>query len=107
MSIKVTGLDKLQRELADIQRRAKSLDGEHSVPLTELLPPSFMRQNTPYPTLESLLESSGLRFENEADFEQLKTPAWDTFIAQHTKFASWQDLLNAGAADYARRQIFG
>jgi hypothetical protein len=85
--------------LKRIQRNLKSLDGENSVPIKELMPDSFIQQNTEFTSFENLLESSGFKV------EELKDKGFSDFIASHTKFGDWQEMLDAAAARYVKRRL--
>ena len=43
MKFEIKGLDEFKRKLDDLERRAKEVEGEHSVPFEELFPPNFMK----------------------------------------------------------------
>ena len=53
MEIKITGLDEVQRNLENLQRRAENLNGP--VPFSELFPPEFMRRYLTFLELTNLL----------------------------------------------------
>ena len=106
--MKIKGLDDLSRKLKDLERNAKKLQGTHNVPLSELFSPSFIRRYTRFSSLDDLgrkAEERGFTLESQADWDNLPKDVWDAFIAEHSQFSSWQEMLNEGAADYTKRQL--
>jgi hypothetical protein len=105
MSFKITGLDKLQKKLDDLQRKAEALDGEHQVPFSELFNSSFMQQYTKYETFEALIEAGGFKVETPDDFKAIPDNEWDEHIAVTTSFSSWQEMMNQAASEWAKKQL--
>ena len=103
--MKIEGLDKLQSKLNDLQRRAQNLNGTHSVPVSELMTPSFMHRYTNFATFETMLEASGFKAETTAEFESIPNDQWDAFIAGATRFPNWQSMLNEAGKDWATKQL--
>ena len=46
------GLNQLQRRLKDLERKARGLNGQHQIPLSDLFPPSFLRVHTRFSSLD-------------------------------------------------------
>lgn len=44
MTIRVKGVDEVQKNLEKILNKAKEIEGPNQVPLTELLPDSFIKK---------------------------------------------------------------
>jgi hypothetical protein len=102
---KIDGLDKLQRKLKDLERRTKDLHGQHSVPLGELFPPAFMRQNTDFGSIDEMFEASGFKVETEEDFSRIPDDEWNRFIALRTRFESWDEMMKAGGEAWAAKRL--
>lgn len=103
--MKVNGLEHLQQRLADLQQRAEALDGTHELPATDLLTDRFMRANTEFGTFADMIKASGFKIENAEDFKAIPDDHWDAFVAAHTSFRSWQEMLNAAARLYVTRKL--
>lgn len=93
------------RKLRDLQRKAEQLDGQHSVPLSELFPDEFMLRNTEFGSIDELFEASGFRVDTEEDFASIPDDDLDVFITEHTRFASWEEMKNAAALQWAKRRL--
>jgi len=99
-SIKITGLDEIQRKLERLRRNAQELDGTHEVPFTELFPDDFMRRNTQFQTMQQMLDASGIDKP-----EEIQGEAWSQFVADHSQFSDWQDMQKAAFTEYVRRKL--
>ena len=103
MKIKMTGFDKMHRNLDRLARNAKALHGRHEVSFEELFGPRFMQANTKYESFEALLEASPFKVETKEDFAAI--PKWDDFIREATRFGSWEEMMQAAAAEYAKCRL--
>ena len=91
--------------LQQLAENAEAMDGEHSVPLTELCPPPFMARNTDFATIEEMFEASGFTVETPEDFAAIPDAEWDAFIASRTRFSDWRSMQERAAADWISRGI--
>ncbi len=105
MGMKITGLDELQRKLQDLSRKAEAVGGEHSVPITELLTPTFLAGCTLFNSADELFEKSGFKVESQADFDAIPNDVWDEFIRGNTSFPSWKEMLQAAGANWAKEKL--
>ena len=83
-----------------LQRKAKELHGERELPLSELLTDDFIRQHTDFQTLQEILDASGVK-----SAEEIKSEEFSKFVATHTQFSGWEEMLTAAAAGYYKRQL--
>lgn len=88
------------KSLRDFQKKVKGLDGEREVALPELLPDDFIRQHTNYQTLQGMIDASGIK-----NTEQIGNEEFSKFIATHTQFSSWEEMLQVAATTYYKRQL--
>lgn len=88
------------KSLRELQRKVKELDGERKVALSELLPDDFIRQYTNYQTLQEMLDASGIK-----NTEEIGNEEFSKFIATHTEFPSWEEMLQVAATAYYKRQL--
>jgi hypothetical protein len=105
MGIRITGLENLRRRVRELQERAQDVAEPHQVPLDELLTSEFMVLNTDFESADSMLRASGLTIRTTDDLEGVPAEAWDSFIASHTRFGTWKDLLAAAGAAYVQRRL--
>lgn len=52
------------------------------------MPESFMREYTEFETLQAMFDTG--RIESVDD---LQTDRWNSFVAEHTQFDSWLDMM--------------
>lgn len=93
------------RKLRDLQQKAEQLDGHHSVPLHELFPDEFMLHNTEFASIDELFEASGFKVETEEDFAYIQDDEWNVFISERTRFASWDEMKDAAALEWAKQRL--
>lgn len=108
VKFEMKGLDQLQRRLKDLERRARELDGQHQIPLADLFPPPFLRAHSRFSSLEDLeakAHEQGFSLGSQEDWNNLPAEQWDAFIAEHTRFTTWKDMLGKGAAEWTSRQL--
>ena len=105
MFIESNGLKELQRNLRDLERRVRRLNGEQGVPIDELLTAEFMSLNTRFPTFDSMLNASVWDVSSEADFEAIPDDVWDEYVAVTTDFDDWGNMLAAATQEWTVRQL--
>lgn len=105
MGIEVKGLKEVQRKLDDLSRRAKKLDGQHSIPMADLLTPTFISKCSRYNSVEELFNASGFSVKTQEDFSAIPNDEWDEFIGKNTTYGNWQEMLSAAGAEWARKEL--
>jgi len=105
MSMQITGLDELQRKLQELADGADALSGEHALPISELLSPAFLATCTLFNSADEMFEKSGFKIESQADFEAIPDEQWDDFIRGNTSFPSWNEMLQAAGASWAKTKL--
>jgi hypothetical protein len=81
-----------------IKGNLSKLSGQHKVSETELFPDSFVSANTQFLTLHALKQASGAH-----TIEDTQTEQFSDFIAEHTRFSNWPEMLKAAYVEYASR----
>jgi hypothetical protein len=104
-SSNISGLDKLQRQLDDLQRKVEKASGTHHVLIDELLTPDFMMRFTNFVSAEVMFESSGFKIDSLEDLESIPGAEWDAFIATNTQFATWEELMGMAGTEYIQRRL--
>jgi hypothetical protein len=102
---KIEGLDALQNKLNDLANKAQELDGQHNVPLSELLTSSFLSKHTRFLSSNDLFEASGFKVESTEDFESIPDDKWDDFIRSISCFENWQAMLAAAGEEWTAKQL--
>ncbi|MGC4668256.1 hypothetical protein [Enterococcus hirae] len=88
MKFELNGLDDLQKNLNQLSKNAKELDGEHSVPFDELFNEKFMIENT-----------------NFSDIESIDDNELDNFVSSNTDFESWEDMKSAAGSEWVTKRL--
>lgn len=102
---KIDGFDELQQKLDDLAQNAEALDGEHSVPVSELLTDSFISRHTSFASSEAMFEASSFKIETQEDFAAIPDDEWDAFIRSISSFDDWQSMLGAAGQEWAVRKL--
>ena len=105
MHFDVSGLDKLEKRLKEMERAAKKLHGTHNVPFSELFTTGFMRKYTHYNSFDELLDGGGFVVNNSDDFDAIPDDVFDKHISANTRFNTWQDMMEKAATEYALRKL--
>ena len=104
-SIKIKGLDKLEKQLKQMQKGAKELSRTKQVSFSELFTTSFMKKYTSFSSMDELLNAGGFKVESQEDFEAIPDTELDRPIAATTKFKNWKDMLNEATTQYAAKKL--
>lgn len=97
--------DDFLRRLRELERRARRLDGRHEVAFAEIFPDEFMLRNTEFPSIAAFIDASGFTVDTAEDFEAIPDDLWDDHVRLHTRFACWDDMQQAAAGEWAKRQL--
>jgi hypothetical protein len=105
-NLKISGLNELKDKLERMKRNAQALDGQ-SIPLSELLDPPFMLENTQFNSFEEFLAAAEAHGPTPAEgWNTLSDEEKNQFVASHSAFTSWAEMQQAAAAAWARRLLF-
>jgi hypothetical protein len=104
-TLKITGLDNLTKNLQDLDKKAKALQGTHPIPLDELLTPAFVSKHTRFASAEDLFEASGFRIESQEDFAAIPDDKWDEFIRSVSPFSDWHAMLEAAVGPWTAKKL--
>ena len=99
------GLEDAIRTLSDLAAKAAELKGEHSVPISDLFPDTFMVENTGFTTIQEMLDASGFPANTSEEFSAIPDDLWDAFVVSRTNFPSWKAMLEAGTAKWVSRKL--
>jgi hypothetical protein len=105
MGIRFEGFDELRRKLKDLERRARSLSGEHHVSFGDLFPSSFMTRHTKYATIQEMIGASPWSVESQEDFASIPDEDWDQFVQESTRFTSWEEMRGKAVEEYAAKKL--
>ncbi|ADB63989.1 conserved hypothetical protein (plasmid) [Haloterrigena turkmenica DSM 5511] len=105
MSVRIEGFEELSDRLSQLSRDAESIDGENTVPMTELFPPDFMQTYTEFDSLEEFFDESPWVIESQEDFESIPEKKFDDYVDNHTGFNSWEVMLKAAGREWVGRKL--
>ena len=104
-SLKITGLDKLEKQLKQMEKGARELSKTNHVSFEELFPSSFMLKYTSFSSMDELINAGGFNVESQEDFEAIPDAEFDKHIAANTKFKNWEDMLGEATAQYTAKKL--
>lgn len=99
----IKGFKDFERQLTRLQRKVKSLDGTHSVPVADLLKPDFVSANSNFPTFDAMMLTSPIKITCVEDFEREE---WNAFIVANTRFSSWTEMVGQAGEQWLSQQLF-
>ena len=99
------GLEDLQKNLEGLQCNLEKLAKERKVPYGELLPPVFMKEHTPFGSIEEMVSKSPFKVENEKDFKNIPDRDWDGYVREKTSFQGWGEMLSKAGEEYLGKQV--
>lgn len=105
MSFKIDGLDELQKQLKKMEKGARELERTKTVPLEQLLTPTFMRKYSPFSSFDELLAAGNFEVNSQEDFEAIPDDVFNRHIATHTNFSTWDDMLGEATSQYALKKM--
>ncbi|EBQ6113496.1 hypothetical protein DAZ36_25185 [Salmonella enterica subsp. enterica serovar Enteritidis] len=105
MSFEIKGLRELQKKLDDLANNTKALDGQHQVPLTDLLNPAFIASCSKFSSVEELFDASGFKIESAEDLKAIPDAEWDSFIKSNTTYESWLEMQKSAAVLWAKGKL--
>lgn len=100
----INGLDDLSNSLNKLKQNAERINGNNSVPFSELFNSSFMLQHTQnaYSSFSEFLNAS--KFAN-VPFEEIPDDELDKYIADNTDFQSWKDMQTTASKNWVTKQL--
>lgn len=90
----------------EFERKLKDLGKPKKISLEELLPPTFMRANTQFQSIQEMFDKSEFAdVDQEALRGILEGDAWSRYASTHTRFKNWHDMLTAATAENMRKRL--
>lgn len=105
MRVTLSGFDDFKKHLEKLEENVKKLEGRHNIPFSELFPASFMSKYTDSSSIEELLQKGDFDIKSQEDFEKIPDHKMDDFIATHTSFLTWKEMLTKGFEEWSARQL--
>ena len=105
IALKITGLDEFSKKLDDLANKASALDGQHNVPMNELLTSEFVAKHTRFANSDEMFEASGFEVKTQDDFAAIPDEKWDDFIRSISSFSNWRDMLQEAGRVWAAGKL--
>lgn len=93
-----SGLKQLKADLEAIQ-------GNHSVPIFDLLSPDFFAAHTRFKDFYEFFEGAGYPCSTMEDLERVPDDELDAFIAKETRFKDWQELQHEALGEWLKKTL--
>jgi hypothetical protein len=100
LKMTIHGVDEAIRKLDQLAKKAEALDGQHDVPLNELMPDSFVRRYTDYQSLQAMVDAGGIDTSDDLHGED-----WNNFVASHSRFGGWKEMQNKAVAEWTKKKL--
>ena len=104
MSIKITGLNEVQKKLDDLTKNIESLNNSE-VRFDKLFNQSFMNKYTKCETIDDFFKSGGFLLESEDDFKNIPEKKLDDHVKKNTTFNSWEEMISEASNLYISDKI--
>lgn len=98
MKIDLKGLDQLEKNVSE-------LSGTESIPLNDLMNPSFISSCSQYSNFKELIEAAGFKVESEEDFAAIPDQEWEQFIQTNTSYEGWIEMQKAAGLSYVTANL--
>lgn len=99
------GFENLSKKLDQMAKAAKEMDGEHSVPMSELFTNNFVSANTKFNSIEEFFEASGFDYSSEEAFAAIPDDQMDAFVSANSNFDTWADFMGEAAKKYTAKKL--
>lgn len=103
MGFKMTGVDKMLRNLDALQRRAQNLSGP--VLLEDLYPPEFMMRYTDFHGIDEMVEAFGRPISTLEQLEAVTEEEWTALLTSRTRFKTLTEMKSRATQEYAARRL--
>jgi hypothetical protein len=101
--MEIKGMKEFQKELKNMARAAKELQGDHQVPLHELLTDAFLRKHTSFNSFAEFEQQE--IFSKYSSFEEIPDDELNAFVSANTKFSNWTEMLEEAVAEYTFKKL--
>lgn len=99
-----SGLNDMIKKLDQMEKGAKSLEGTHSIPLSELCDQKFLSKHTSgnFSNFNDFFKAG--KFGN-LTFEEVPDDKWDEWVKRSTDFTSWNEMIKSATQAYVSKKL--
>lgn len=105
MSIEITGLDDVIKELSRLENNAEKLSKKDSVDFSELFNPDFLLKHSSFSSFNELADKSPFTINSDKDFEAIPDDEWDKFIKENTDFHNWEEMFSEATDEWLTKEL--
>lgn len=99
------GFDNLSKRFDKMAKAAKEMDGEHSIPMSDLFTEAFVSQHSNFKSIDEFFEASGLDCSSQEAFAAIPDNQIDAFVSENTDYDTWSDFLGSAAKMYTAKKL--
>lgn len=99
----MSGFNDLNRLLKDLEKKVQSANGE--VEFSVLFNPNFMTTFTNFSNIDEFFKRSPFEVSSKDDFEQLDENELDQYVAETTRFSSWEEMKGKAGELYVKHKL--
>lgn len=101
----VDGLDDLIDDFKGMIHKASGFEGTKEYSLSTLFDNGFLSKHTQFQTFEALMKASGLKCDNQSDFDNIDVESLDRFIRSVSDFDSFDDMKHEAFSDLVFKDL--
>jgi hypothetical protein len=105
MGVRSKGFKEFGKEIKKLQKRVEEASKPESVSFNILFHEGFMSKYTNFSSIDEFFEQSPFKVETEEDFEALDQTEFDKYVAEHTKFKDWNDMLSTAGQEHVAKKL--
>lgn len=99
------GFDNISKRLNKMAKAAKEMDGEHSIPMSELFTKDFVSSNTKFNSIDEFFEASGFDCSSQEAFAAIPDDQMDAFVSANTNYETWSDFMGSAVKKYTAKKL--
>jgi hypothetical protein len=105
MKTRVEGVNEVQKNLEKIRNKAKEIEGSNQVPLTELLPDSFIKNYTNFETTQDFVDACEKLL--DVDFLSIdeNDEKFNHMIKEKTSFDNWNGMIGEATTQWVGKKL--
>ncbi|NPV63624.1 MAG: hypothetical protein HPY61_13555 [Methanotrichaceae archaeon] len=100
-----SNVEDIIQKFEQIKRNVEENSGEHVIPFNNLFTSEFMNNYTDFDSIDNLIRSSCFPIRSSEDIENLPSDEWNRYIQKHTRFSSWDEMVQTAAKEYFAKKI--
>lgn len=96
-------MDDFSKQMSDMANRVKNFEGKHETSFGEVLTDNFMQRYTDFQNVSVFFDAVGIKTTD--DFDTYPDDKLNAFVSLHSRFSTFQQMLDKATDEYISRQI--